>query len=58
MGKNGDIVAIRGRIDDPIHRRAAASIDQAVHQEQAHTRQQQLARSHQQDAQHALRMSV
>lgn len=76
MGKSGNLVAIEGRIDDPTHKRAAVSIDQAIHmpleqsdaklqaanqtiaQEQLHTRQQELTRSQQQDAQHAPRMSV
>ncbi|WP_308112716.1 XVIPCD domain-containing protein [Xanthomonas arboricola] len=31
MGKNGNLVAIEGRIDDPTHKRAAVSIDQAIH---------------------------
>ncbi|WP_323370339.1 XVIPCD domain-containing protein [Xanthomonas campestris] len=30
MGKNGNLVAIEGRIDDPTHKRAAVSIDQAI----------------------------
>ncbi|WP_319805653.1 XVIPCD domain-containing protein [Xanthomonas citri] len=31
MGNNGNLVAIEGRIDDPTHKRAAVSIDQAIH---------------------------
>ncbi|MFA1726901.1 XVIPCD domain-containing protein [Xanthomonas nasturtii] len=31
MGKNGNLVAIEGRIDDPTHKRVAVSIDQAIH---------------------------
>ncbi|WP_306432074.1 XVIPCD domain-containing protein [Xanthomonas hortorum] len=76
MGKNGNLVAIEGRIDDPTHKRAAVSIDQAIHmpleqsdaklqaanqaiaQEQTQTRQQELARSQQQDSQQAPRISV
>ncbi|WP_323369900.1 XVIPCD domain-containing protein [Xanthomonas campestris] len=76
MGKNGNLVAIEGRIDDPTHKRAAVPIDQAIHmpleqsdaklqaanqaiaQEQTQTRQQELARSQQQDSQQAPRMSV
>ncbi|MEQ7757636.1 XVIPCD domain-containing protein, partial [Xanthomonas sp. WHRI 8370] len=76
MGKNGNLVAIEGHIDDPTHKRAAVSIDQAIHmpleqsdaklqaanqaiaQEQTQTRQQELARSKQQDSQQAPRMSV
>ncbi|MEQ7417377.1 XVIPCD domain-containing protein [Xanthomonas campestris pv. campestris] len=30
MGKNGNLVAIEGRIDDPTHKRAAIPIDQAI----------------------------
>ncbi|MEQ7665563.1 XVIPCD domain-containing protein [Xanthomonas nasturtii] len=76
MGKNGNLVAIEGQINDPTHKRAAVSIDQAINmpleqsdaklqaanqaiaQEQTQTRQQELVRSQQQDAQHAPRMSV
>ncbi|MEA9786089.1 XVIPCD domain-containing protein [Xanthomonas campestris pv. raphani] len=75
MGKNGNLVAIEGRIDDPTHKRAAVSIDQAINmpleqsdaklqaanqaiaQEQTQTRQQELARSQQQDTQQAPRVS-
>ncbi|MEA9708033.1 XVIPCD domain-containing protein [Xanthomonas campestris] len=75
MGKNGNLVAIEGRIDDPTHKRAAVSIDQAIQmpleqsdaklqaanqaiaQEQTQTRQQELARSQQQDTQQAPRLS-
>ncbi|WP_343243264.1 XVIPCD domain-containing protein [Xanthomonas nasturtii] len=76
MGKNGNLVAIEGQINDPTHKRAAVSIDQAINmpleqsdaklqaanqaiaQEQTQTRQQELVRSQQQDAQQAPRMSV
>ncbi|CAD0352508.1 XVIPCD domain-containing protein [Xanthomonas hortorum] len=75
MGKNGNLVAIEGRIDDPTHKRAAIPIDQAINmpleqsdaklqaanqviaQEQTQTRQQELARSQQQDTQQAPRVS-
>lgn len=30
MGKNGNLVAIEGRLDDPTHKRAAVPIDQAI----------------------------
>lgn len=76
MGKNGNLVAIEGQMNDPTHKRAAVSIDQAINmpleqsdaklqaanqaiaQEQTQTRQQELVRSQQQDAQQAPRMSV
>lgn len=76
MGKNGNLVAIEGQINDPTHKRAAVSIDQAINmpleqsdaklqaanqaiaQEQTQTRQQELVRSQQQEAQQPPRMSV
>ncbi|MEA9588713.1 XVIPCD domain-containing protein [Xanthomonas sp. WHRI 10064A] len=31
MGKNGNLFAVEGRLDDPTHKRVVVSIDQAIH---------------------------